>query len=159
MVHFGEFLKTEACGQTVLPDRSLLIGQKLVENAKITKHKFNILSDFQTLCKKSNETFLLIFKHCEKSCKEIRIFCILDQIIHGKPVLPRSKDLRNVVFMYVISQPFNVCIQRGKKLLYCENFRKLWPEDSSSSFKVKQSMTRRQIFSFVLYLHSLGKLC
>ena len=46
----------------------------------------------------------------------------------------------------------------GKKLLYCENFRKLWPEDSSSSFKVKQSMTRRQIFSFVLYLHS-GKLC
>ena len=60
--------------------------------------------------------------------------------------------------MYVISQPFNVCIQRGKKLLYCENFRKLWPEDSSSSFKVKQSMTRRQIFSFVLYLHS-GKLC
>ena len=26
--------KPEACGQTVLPDRSLLIGQKLVENAK-----------------------------------------------------------------------------------------------------------------------------
>ena len=36
MVHFGEFLeKSEACGQTVLPDRSLLIGQKLKENAKI----------------------------------------------------------------------------------------------------------------------------
>ena len=35
MVHFGEFLKSEACGQTVLPDRSVLIGQKLVENAKI----------------------------------------------------------------------------------------------------------------------------
>ena len=35
IVHFGEFLKTEACGQTVLPDRSVLIGQKLVENAKI----------------------------------------------------------------------------------------------------------------------------
>ena len=31
------FLKTEACGQTVLPDRSVLIGQKLVENAKIQK--------------------------------------------------------------------------------------------------------------------------
>ena len=27
--------KPEACGQTVLPDRSVLIGQKLVENAKI----------------------------------------------------------------------------------------------------------------------------
>ena len=29
------FKKPEACGQTVLPDRSILIGQKLVENAKI----------------------------------------------------------------------------------------------------------------------------
>ena len=37
MVNFGEFLKPEACGQTVLPDRSILIGQKLVENAKTTK--------------------------------------------------------------------------------------------------------------------------
>ena len=50
MVHFGEFWKPEACGQTVLPDRSVLIGQKLVENAKIRK--------------KSNETFWLIFKQC-----------------------------------------------------------------------------------------------
>ena len=36
--------KPEACGQTVLPDRSLLIGQKLVENGKIKK-KCDILSD------------------------------------------------------------------------------------------------------------------
>ena len=35
---FGEFFeKPEACGQTVLPDRSLLIGQKLMENVKIEK--------------------------------------------------------------------------------------------------------------------------
>ena len=33
------FSKPEACGQTVLPDRSALIGQKLVENAKIKKFK------------------------------------------------------------------------------------------------------------------------
>ena len=31
------FWKPEACGQTVLPDRSVLIGQKLVVNAKIAK--------------------------------------------------------------------------------------------------------------------------
>ena len=43
------FLKPEACGQTVLPDRSVLIGQKLVENAKIQKFKCDILGDFQTL--------------------------------------------------------------------------------------------------------------
>ena len=29
--------KPEACGQTVLPDRPVLIGQKLVETAKIQK--------------------------------------------------------------------------------------------------------------------------
>ena len=29
----------EVCGQTVLPDRSFLIGQKLMENAKIEKLK------------------------------------------------------------------------------------------------------------------------
>ena len=39
MVHFGEFLRPEAGGQTVLPDRSILIGQKLVENAKIENIK------------------------------------------------------------------------------------------------------------------------
>ena len=31
----GFFHKIEACGQTVLPDMSLLTGQKIVENAKI----------------------------------------------------------------------------------------------------------------------------
>ena len=50
MVQFGEFLKPKACGQTELPDRSVLIGQKLVENAKIEKFKCGILGDFQTLC-------------------------------------------------------------------------------------------------------------
>ena len=37
MVYFGEYLKQKACGQTVLPDRPILIEQKLVENAKIEK--------------------------------------------------------------------------------------------------------------------------
>ena len=45
----ASFWKPEACGQTVLPDRSVLIVQKLVENAKI---------------KKSNATFWVIFKLC-----------------------------------------------------------------------------------------------
>ena len=57
MVHFGEFLKSEACCQTVLPDRSVLIGLKLVENAKIPKFKCDILSNFQTMCLDSNVDF------------------------------------------------------------------------------------------------------
>ena len=36
-------------GQAVLPDMSILIWQKLVENAKIKKFKCDNLGDFQTL--------------------------------------------------------------------------------------------------------------
>ena len=46
----ASFWKPEACGQTVLPDRSVLVRQKLVENAKIQN---------------SNATFWVIFKQCE----------------------------------------------------------------------------------------------
>ena len=80
----ASFWKPEACSQTVLPDRSLMIGQKLVENAKI-------LRDFQTmrlwtLAKMDMmmlfkivfclflafkwDIFLMIFKHTEELPKE-----------------------------------------------------------------------------------------
>ena len=49
MANLKSFWKPEACGQTVLPDRSVLIGQKLVENAKIQNFKCYILSNFQTM--------------------------------------------------------------------------------------------------------------
>ena len=48
--NFASFWKPKPCGQTLLPDRSVLIGQKLVENAKINIIKCDILGDFQTLC-------------------------------------------------------------------------------------------------------------
>ena len=38
------------CSQTVLPDVSFIIGQKLVENAKIEIFNYDILSNFQTMC-------------------------------------------------------------------------------------------------------------
>ena len=40
MVHFASFSKPEAYGQNVLPDKSVFIGQKLVENAKIQIRHF-----------------------------------------------------------------------------------------------------------------------
>ena len=46
MVNSVEFL---TIGQTVLPDRLVLKGQKLVENDKIEKLKCDILGDFQAL--------------------------------------------------------------------------------------------------------------
>ena len=59
------FWKPEACGQTVLPDRSLLIGQKLVEMLKF---------------KNRNATFWVIFKHCDKD--EINTFLPKDATFH-----------------------------------------------------------------------------
>ena len=55
----ASFWKPEVCGQTVFTDRSFLIGQKLVESAKIERFKCNILDDFQTLC-----SLLKIFLLC-----------------------------------------------------------------------------------------------
>ena len=53
MVQFCKIF--EACGQTESPDRSVIIGQKLVENAKIPKFKCDILGNFQTLCLNRNQ--------------------------------------------------------------------------------------------------------
>ena len=47
----ASFWKPEACGQTVLPDRSVLIGQNWW---KIPKYQ------------NSNATFWVIFKQCER---------------------------------------------------------------------------------------------
>ena len=41
----------------MLPDRSILKGQKLVENVKIRFEKCDILGDFQTLCKQYQHLF------------------------------------------------------------------------------------------------------
>ena len=55
--------KPKACGQTVLLDRWILIGQKLMENAKIRKSKWDILSHFQTMCDvSSHKTWKLDWK-------------------------------------------------------------------------------------------------
>ena len=50
MINLASFWQSEACNQTVLPDKSDLIGQKWVENAKIENMRH----------------FWGIFKHCER---------------------------------------------------------------------------------------------
>ena len=47
---FENYKKVSFFGQKVLPDTSLLIGQKLVKNALIEKFKCDILGYFQPLC-------------------------------------------------------------------------------------------------------------
>ena len=51
--------KNVLCGQTVLPDKSLLIRQKLVENAKIEKFKCDNSKQFSYKVNQfEKETFL-----------------------------------------------------------------------------------------------------
>ena len=69
----ASFWKSEVCGQTVLPDRSLLIGQKFAENAKFEKFICDFLGNFQSLCwwPKTNEwqPRLLLFSWFNQSCQ------------------------------------------------------------------------------------------
>ena len=75
MVYLVSFWKPEGCGQTVLPDRSLLIGQKIVKNAKTEKFKYDILRNFLTLC-----TILLVWIFVPKKLSQL-IFKIYFQFI------------------------------------------------------------------------------
>ena len=46
MVNFARFRKSEANGQTVLPDRSISPDQKLAKNAKISSTNETFCGDF-----------------------------------------------------------------------------------------------------------------
>ena len=47
---FSGFFKSDTYDQTVLPDRSISIGLKLMENAKIENLNWDISGNFQTMC-------------------------------------------------------------------------------------------------------------
>ena len=72
MVNFCNFWKPEAYGQTVLPDRSILIGQKLVENAKMLKFKYDILDEFR-LEKSHFEDFLEFVKSWKERSNMVEV--------------------------------------------------------------------------------------
>ena len=69
---FWRVFEPEACGQTVLPGRSVLSGQKLVEKPKL---KCDILSNFQTMWKSNGIRYP---DKCATICKQTsRILCSL----------------------------------------------------------------------------------
>ena len=73
----------------MLPDRSFLIGQKLVENAKIQKFKCIILSYFQTMCLKLTLPF------------------VFSLTFHVTKVNDRKKSrIRELVFLKMNSLPY-----------------------------------------------------
>ena len=66
----ASFLKHEARSQTVLPDRSLLLGQKLLENAKIDKFNFDFLSG-QKFIKNAKKVNFGEFLKTEVCCQTV----------------------------------------------------------------------------------------
>ena len=55
----------------MVPDKSVLKGQKMVENAKIRKIKCDILSNFQTMCPHLNFLDARVDKIQHISCHDI----------------------------------------------------------------------------------------
>ena len=68
MPEMGNF----AFGQTMLPEWSIIIGQKMVKNAKIEKLKCDILTNFQTLW---NLTTLVLLVYVVKG-RDDKLVCV-----------------------------------------------------------------------------------
>ena len=70
----ASFWKPKACGQTKLPDRSVLIGQKFLENVEIEKLKCDIL--VQLLFSLVREWYLSTssgFRYNPNTCQDIPV--------------------------------------------------------------------------------------
>ena len=49
LVNLASFWKPEDYGQTALPDSSIVVGQKMLENAKFEIFRWDIFGIFQTM--------------------------------------------------------------------------------------------------------------
>ena len=81
------FRKPEACGQTVFPDMSVLIGQKLVENAKNENHFYGMLWLEMTRFSKHCEWFFVV---CFFGCLTPKVDLLLFSVIFLRPLLQWS---------------------------------------------------------------------
>ena len=99
----------------MLPDRSVLIGQKLVENAKIEKFKCDIFSNFQTMC--------LIAK-----LLAVKIFPLRQEgvpLFHNAEVAPpRTQDLKSGDNTKTESQLSVLTLSPGESLTICNKYEK-----------------------------------
>ena len=80
-----KFLKIEVCGQTVLPDRSLKIGQKLVEMSKIQMRHFRWFSNNVHRVKHCYQIWHIVFR--QKSPK--------------KPHFVRTNKCHRILFLFL----------------------------------------------------------
>ena len=92
----------------MLPEKSVLVGQKLVENAKIQKFKCDILSNFQTICR--GEIRSQDLTYVVETCQEASMVSIL-----------RKKNrFRGKNFRYFSRQSFPQLFYRDFFTTFCE---------------------------------------
>ena len=112
----ASFWKPEYCSQIVLLDRSLLIEQKLVKNAKIEKFKCDILGDFQTICSVLTHHFAInsqiylgirMIKRNENVGKEVKVI-FFELFLFVSTDNKTSTVILKVAFSTIIQAFFNV---------------------------------------------------
>ena len=79
----ASFWKTKACGQTVLPDKSVLIGQKLAESAKLQMRHFESFS---------NNVRLALYVRLPCKMKIVTCTVVVPSIQPWNAALPDSVD-------------------------------------------------------------------
>ena len=105
------FWKPEACGQTVLPDRLIWMGQK---SWKILKFKCHIFSNFQSMWKSeffTNSQFFKVFG-------DFQTLCLLKQNLQEKIVVApldheRFLKIRDTIHCQTVEKKAT-CSQRKK---------------------------------------------
>ena len=91
----SHFWITETCSQTVLLDRSISIGQKLIENAKIRKFKMRHFRWFSTRVKHSVG---------RKSTKKSHFWRFSSTVMITKRFVPKRFPAYDVIF--IVNEPF-----------------------------------------------------
>ena len=112
----ASFWKPEACGQILLLDRSILVGQKLVENAKIQKFKCDIFGWF-------SNTVVMFFSN-------FSLFCnfFFEKLVKVE-FLINSKDfqtlkLKSCLTCNIVELPLENC--RSESVFYCQSSFESW---------------------------------
>ena len=109
----------------MLPDKPLLIGQKLIENAKIEKFRCDILGDFQTLCERQSY---------DNGEKKKSMLLLLAKKVPKSPEVPREGG--------VTSTFFSVHFVFACNFLQFSKRRKSCPSNSVSKYRTRYMLVK-----------------
>ena len=127
------YWKPEACRLTVLPDRSGLIGQKLVENVKIERLKWDILGLF----KHSEQIFWSQLSISSLKNQVLVIKCFRKKNWDFSKMMERESHL-DFILVFGLNLDFSIPIRDVEKMVEGARTSRLW---------VKSTLGRRRFSS------------